>query len=142
MTREQAILIINALNPEMDAAIVFAHYSDEQVVFEAQVAVNPAFDKERLKQVLMVCDPHGQVSGYTVFNDGVKAYWTEGRGSEVKFILANGAETFRSNADLPDTNDSLNAHMELLMGDPPEAQREMTPAEQIEYMLEIEGRFR
>lgn len=95
-----------------------------------------------LKQVLMVCDPHGQVSGYTVFSDGTKAYWTEGRGSEVKFIMPDGEIVHRSNADPYGIGDPLSEHMRLLHGDPPEAQRDMTPAEQIEYMLEIEGRFR
>ncbi len=91
---------------------------------------------EELKQVLMVCDPHGQVSGYTVFSDGTKAYWTEGRSSEVRLVMPDGA--------IKDLDSSYvgDPYLELLAGDPPEAQREMTPAEQIEYMLEIEGRFR
>lgn len=84
------------------------------------------------------------VSGTSVFSDGTKAYWTEGRGSSVAALTPDGKRIelndwdgrFDKDKDMWIVDDP---YMRLLNGDEYGAHREMTDVEELEHSMARRG---
>ena len=68
------------------------------------------------------------VSGTSLFSDGTRAYWTEGRSSSVVYISNDGQTASEEVSNFEGSD-----HLDLLNGDEYGLQRQMTPFEEMEH---------
>lgn len=89
-------------------------------------------------RITLALDHSDEVSGTWIFEDGTKAFWTEGRSSAVIAILPDGRGLEIPAHAMDDHRDEAPAFIDALIeatenGPDAIAHRMMTPAEEIEH---------
>jgi hypothetical protein len=79
-----------------------------------------------MTECTLVLSHSDEVSGTTIYSNGAKSYWGDGRSSEVVIIAADGTQTSISAGQMPDW-------MYEAESEGPTHSRAMTPAEEAEW---------
>lgn len=77
------------------------------------------------------------VSGTSVFSDGTKAYWSEGRSEHIQLLRANGEDVYTS--AYKGEEHYSDPYVKLLNGDDYGTCREMTDVEELEHSMARRG---